>query len=141
MQKRRAEGLCYNCPERYQPGHRCAPPQFLLLQSGNDPVPATKDPPWGLFIIPKFRFVNDDSSSDDNSSVPDEGRKLGDYEFEIPNVDFDVKKVSESTCMHGNDNVHESASKINRKETSHSNDPFGIYEILIGAKGDSNVIR
>ncbi|GJV97752.1 transposon ty3-G gag-pol polyprotein [Tanacetum coccineum] len=51
MQKRRAEGLCYNCPEKYQPGHRCTPPQFLLLQSGNDPVPATKDPPWGLFTV------------------------------------------------------------------------------------------
>nr|GEZ59393.1 hypothetical protein [Tanacetum cinerariifolium] len=51
MQKRRAEGLCYNCPEMYQPGHRCTPPQFLLLQSGNDPVPATKDQPWGLFTV------------------------------------------------------------------------------------------
>ena len=51
MQKRRAEGLCYNCPEKYQPGHRCKPPQFLLLQSGYEPAPAIEDPPWGLFTV------------------------------------------------------------------------------------------
>ncbi|KAL4580492.1 hypothetical protein LXL04_016687 [Taraxacum kok-saghyz] len=37
MQKRRAEGLCYNCPAVYKPGHQCTPPKFLLLQSSNDP--------------------------------------------------------------------------------------------------------
>ncbi|KAL4584148.1 hypothetical protein LXL04_008739 [Taraxacum kok-saghyz] len=37
MQKRRAEGLCYNCPAIYKPGHQCNPPKFLLLQSENDP--------------------------------------------------------------------------------------------------------
>ncbi|CAH1432811.1 unnamed protein product [Lactuca virosa] len=31
MQQRRAEGLCYNCPAKYQPGHQCNPPKFLLL--------------------------------------------------------------------------------------------------------------
>ncbi|KAL4573540.1 hypothetical protein LXL04_020350 [Taraxacum kok-saghyz] len=39
MQKHRAEGLCYNCPATYQPGHQCNPPKFLLLQS-------TTAPPW-----------------------------------------------------------------------------------------------
>ncbi|KAL4581954.1 hypothetical protein LXL04_006488 [Taraxacum kok-saghyz] len=37
MQKRRAEGLCYNCPAKYHPGHQCNPPKFLLLQSENAP--------------------------------------------------------------------------------------------------------
>ncbi|KAL4591167.1 hypothetical protein LXL04_004117 [Taraxacum kok-saghyz] len=37
MQKRKAEGLCYNCPAVYKPGHQCTPPKFLLLQSSNDP--------------------------------------------------------------------------------------------------------
>ncbi|KAL4590213.1 hypothetical protein LXL04_003139 [Taraxacum kok-saghyz] len=37
MHKRRAEGLCYNCPAKYQPGHQCNPPKFLLLQSEIDP--------------------------------------------------------------------------------------------------------
>ncbi|KAL4568423.1 hypothetical protein LXL04_024036 [Taraxacum kok-saghyz] len=37
MQKRRAEGLCYNCPATYKPGHQCNPPKFLLLQSETDP--------------------------------------------------------------------------------------------------------
>ncbi|KAI3790593.1 hypothetical protein L2E82_03750 [Cichorium intybus] len=37
IQKRRAKGLCYNCPTKYQSGHQCKPPQFLLLQSETDP--------------------------------------------------------------------------------------------------------
>ncbi|KAJ0624010.1 putative retrotransposon gag domain-containing protein [Helianthus annuus] len=37
MQTRRAEGLCFNCDERYQPGHRCQPPKFLLMQSEATP--------------------------------------------------------------------------------------------------------
>ncbi|XP_021997556.1 uncharacterized protein LOC110894637 [Helianthus annuus] len=31
LQKRCAEGLCYRCPERYFPGHKCNPPQFLII--------------------------------------------------------------------------------------------------------------
>nr|GEX80136.1 heat shock protein 83 [Tanacetum cinerariifolium] len=45
MQKRRVEGLCYNCPEKYHPGHKCNPPKFLLLQSEHEHKPATIDPP------------------------------------------------------------------------------------------------
>ncbi|GJW57149.1 transposon ty3-G gag-pol polyprotein [Tanacetum coccineum] len=30
-------GLCFNCPEKYNPGHKCNPPKFLLLQTGHDP--------------------------------------------------------------------------------------------------------
>ncbi|GJV52369.1 ty3-gypsy retrotransposon protein [Tanacetum coccineum] len=42
MQTRRSQGLCFCCPERFYPGHRCNPPQFLLL--GNDePLPLTSD--------------------------------------------------------------------------------------------------
>ncbi|GJW47024.1 ty3-gypsy retrotransposon protein [Tanacetum coccineum] len=42
MQTRRSQGLCFRCPERFYPGHRCNPPQFLLL--GNDePLPLTSD--------------------------------------------------------------------------------------------------
>ncbi|GJR47921.1 hypothetical protein Tco_1316024, partial [Tanacetum coccineum] len=37
MQKRRVDGLCFNCPEKYSPGHKCNPPKFLLLQTGHDP--------------------------------------------------------------------------------------------------------
>ena len=37
MQKCRAEGLCYNCPAKYQPGHHCNPPKFILLQSESEP--------------------------------------------------------------------------------------------------------
>nr|KYP75767.1 hypothetical protein KK1_019968 [Cajanus cajan] len=30
MQERRALGLCYNCDEKFMPGHRCNTPKFLL---------------------------------------------------------------------------------------------------------------
>jgi len=32
MQKRRAQGLCFNCEEKFTPGHRCNGPQLLLLE-------------------------------------------------------------------------------------------------------------
>ena len=32
MQKRRAQGLCFNCEEKFAPGHRCKGPQLLLLE-------------------------------------------------------------------------------------------------------------
>jgi hypothetical protein len=31
MQERRAQGLCYNCDEKYIAGHKCATRKFLLL--------------------------------------------------------------------------------------------------------------
>ncbi|GJR14018.1 hypothetical protein Tco_0796670, partial [Tanacetum coccineum] len=37
MQQRRVDGLCFNCPEKYSPGHKCNPPKFLLLQTGHGP--------------------------------------------------------------------------------------------------------
>ncbi|XP_076903968.1 uncharacterized protein LOC143559194 [Bidens hawaiensis] len=36
LQKRRSEGLCFRCPEKYFPGHKCNPPQFLLI-ADNEP--------------------------------------------------------------------------------------------------------
>ncbi|GJS55826.1 hypothetical protein Tco_0629188 [Tanacetum coccineum] len=80
--------------------------------------------------IPKFLSDNNDSSSDTNSTVHEEGCKPGDYENEIPNIDSDVEQVSDTSCMHGNDYAQEPAPKIHRNETPHSNDPFGIYELL-----------
>lgn len=32
MQKRRAQGLCFNCDEKFVVGHRCRKPQLLLLK-------------------------------------------------------------------------------------------------------------
>ncbi|PWA98828.1 hypothetical protein CTI12_AA011580 [Artemisia annua] len=51
MQKRRAKGLCYNCPKKYHPGHQCNPPKFLLLQSDHEHKPTTIDPPWGISTV------------------------------------------------------------------------------------------
>ncbi|GJS84533.1 ty3-gypsy retrotransposon protein [Tanacetum coccineum] len=36
LQQRRAAGLCFRCPERYHPGHKCNPPQFLLIVDNDD---------------------------------------------------------------------------------------------------------
>ncbi|KAL4318963.1 hypothetical protein GQ457_18G015170 [Hibiscus cannabinus] len=32
MQQRRAQGLCFNCDEKFTTGHKCRGPQFLLLE-------------------------------------------------------------------------------------------------------------
>lgn len=32
MQRRRVQGLCFNCNERFTVGHKCQKPQFLLLE-------------------------------------------------------------------------------------------------------------
>ncbi|KAL6332966.1 hypothetical protein AAG906_019980 [Vitis piasezkii] len=37
MQKRRAQGLCFNCNERFTPGHKCQGPRLLLIE-GHDEV-------------------------------------------------------------------------------------------------------
>ena len=33
MQKKRAQGLCFNCEQKFTPGHRCKGPQLLLLEA------------------------------------------------------------------------------------------------------------
>ncbi|KAL6322878.1 hypothetical protein AAG906_020921 [Vitis piasezkii] len=36
MQRKRAQGLCFNCNERFTAGHRCQKPQLLLLEGHED---------------------------------------------------------------------------------------------------------
>ncbi|KAF2299218.1 hypothetical protein GH714_030990 [Hevea brasiliensis] len=36
MQKRRAQGLCFNCDEKFTSGHRCKGPQLLILDGGTE---------------------------------------------------------------------------------------------------------
>ncbi|KAH7557220.1 hypothetical protein JRO89_XS11G0077000 [Xanthoceras sorbifolium] len=36
MQKRRAQGLCFNCDEKFTTGHKCRGPQLLLLEGSNE---------------------------------------------------------------------------------------------------------
>lgn len=36
LQERRAQGLCYNCDEKFIPGHKCQTPKFLLLMTDED---------------------------------------------------------------------------------------------------------
>ena len=42
MQRRRAQGLCFNCDEKFSSGHRCKGPQLLLLE-GNFDAEAEED--------------------------------------------------------------------------------------------------
>lgn len=42
MQRRRVQGLCFNCDEKFTPGHKCRGPQFLLLEGGYTIVQAMK---------------------------------------------------------------------------------------------------
>jgi len=37
MQERHNKGLCYNCDDKYHPGHRCVKCQFLLLLADDGP--------------------------------------------------------------------------------------------------------
>ncbi|KAL4590005.1 hypothetical protein LXL04_002923 [Taraxacum kok-saghyz] len=39
LQKRRREGLCFKCPEKFTPGHKCNPPQFFLVVDNEDHEP------------------------------------------------------------------------------------------------------
>ncbi|RVW75473.1 hypothetical protein CK203_061524 [Vitis vinifera] len=36
MQRRRAQGLCFNCDEKFAPGHKCKGLQLLLLEENYD---------------------------------------------------------------------------------------------------------
>ena len=37
MQRRRAQGLCFNCNDKFTAGHKCQRPQLLLLESLTEP--------------------------------------------------------------------------------------------------------
>ncbi|KAL4582831.1 hypothetical protein LXL04_007392 [Taraxacum kok-saghyz] len=39
LQKRRVEGLCFRCPAKYSPGHKCSPPQFMVIVDNEDETP------------------------------------------------------------------------------------------------------
>nr|GMD47364.1 Retrovirus-related Pol polyprotein from transposon 17.6 [Ipomoea batatas] len=36
MQRRRSQGLCFSCNEKFTPGHRCAKPQLMLLEYADE---------------------------------------------------------------------------------------------------------
>ncbi|PWA41753.1 hypothetical protein CTI12_AA552230 [Artemisia annua] len=49
LQQRRKDGLCFRCPEKFVPGHKCSPPQFLIIVDNDDhrsmPDPSDTVPP------------------------------------------------------------------------------------------------
>ncbi|KAL0399243.1 UNVERIFIED_CONTAM: Retrovirus-related Pol polyprotein from transposon.6 [Sesamum radiatum] len=68
MQHRRAQGLCFNCDEKFGPGHRCKANQFLLLLAEDEEPP---DPPAGSSdntvidsLPPPPRFLSPDRPND-----------------------------------------------------------------------------
>ncbi|RVW61741.1 hypothetical protein CK203_065071 [Vitis vinifera] len=42
MQRRHAQGLCFNCDEKFAPRHKCKGPQLLLLEGNYDERKMTK---------------------------------------------------------------------------------------------------
>ncbi|XP_076922178.1 uncharacterized protein LOC143583878 [Bidens hawaiensis] len=44
IQQRRREGLCFRCSEKYFPGHKCSPPQFLLIVDNDEFLTDQSDP-------------------------------------------------------------------------------------------------
>ncbi|GJY90861.1 RNA-directed DNA polymerase, eukaryota [Tanacetum coccineum] len=56
--------------------------------------------------IPKFHSYNDDSSSENNSTIPDEEFKFGDYEKETPIVDSDVEQKDDLSQSEDTDFTH-----------------------------------
>ncbi|XP_035834255.1 uncharacterized protein LOC118482726 [Helianthus annuus] len=44
LMQRRKDGLCFKCPEKYFPGHKCSPPQFFLIVDNEDQAEFTEPP-------------------------------------------------------------------------------------------------
>ena len=61
MQKRRAQGLCFNCPEKFTAGHRCQGPTLMLLEEPHvmgenfeceaDPIGSEEEPEITLHAL------------------------------------------------------------------------------------------
>ncbi|GKA97825.1 ty3-gypsy retrotransposon protein [Tanacetum coccineum] len=51
LQKRRAEGLCFRCPEKFHPGHICSPPQFLLIADNETELETEQLPEPDFFSL------------------------------------------------------------------------------------------
>ena len=45
MQKRRIQGLCFNCDKKFTSGHRCKGPQLLLLEGSQEDEDGANDDP------------------------------------------------------------------------------------------------
>lgn len=43
LQKQRADGLCFRCPEKYTPGNKCTQPQFMLVVDNDETNIETTD--------------------------------------------------------------------------------------------------
>nr|GEU73885.1 hypothetical protein [Tanacetum cinerariifolium] len=41
LQQRRKDGICFRCPEKFVPGHKCSPPQFLIIVDNDEHRPMT----------------------------------------------------------------------------------------------------
>nr|GFD43469.1 cysteamine dioxygenase [Tanacetum cinerariifolium] len=76
LQKRRAAGLCFRCPEKYIPGHKCNPPQFLLIidnedsnttQHSPDPLPFPSD---SHDTPTEYLLLNDDNNHTVTTTIP-----------------------------------------------------------------------
>nr|KYP36817.1 Transposon Ty3-I Gag-Pol polyprotein [Cajanus cajan] len=56
MQERRALGLCYNCDDKFIPGHKCSTPRFLLLIEDDPDLTTTTPSPTDPTSSPLFHL-------------------------------------------------------------------------------------
>ncbi|GJZ14892.1 ty3-gypsy retrotransposon protein [Tanacetum coccineum] len=71
LQQRRKDGLCFRCPEKFVPGHKCSPPQFLIIVDNdehrpmpdpNDTVPQDETPTPQLWSLSAAAYFGMSSS-------------------------------------------------------------------------------
>ncbi|GJS67859.1 ty3-gypsy retrotransposon protein [Tanacetum coccineum] len=71
LQQRRKDGLCFRCPEKFVPGHKCSPPQFLIIVDNDedhstpdplDTVPSHETPPPQLWSLSAAAYFGMSSS-------------------------------------------------------------------------------
>ena len=67
MEERRKQGLCYNCDEKWQVGHKCKGDKLFLLEGVNEIEPK----PSGIQLVE----INDEEVLVDNTELV-QGMKL-----------------------------------------------------------------
>lgn len=61
IQQRQRDELCFRCPDKYFPGHKCSPPQFLLIVDNDDDSahPASSPQTQDVTQPPEFMSLSD----------------------------------------------------------------------------------
>ncbi|KAL0385790.1 UNVERIFIED_CONTAM: Retrovirus-related Pol polyprotein from transposon.6 [Sesamum radiatum] len=106
MQQRRAQGLCFNCDERFGPGHRCKARQFLLISEEDGEFPDPSDPspmplsdPGDVPPAPPWSL---------DSASPSDG-----MHFQLSNAAISGALSGRTLCLRGRVHEHDVSVLIN----------------------------